>query len=457
MPEQCERAQLPCIGDVRARRQKMRCSQRIEHSDSGFGVVEIVAKIDFHNFQRFGIVQCGKELFMKYISQRFVCVLPVLALGFVSARADNPAAPKPIPVQPVPPAVAPGVVPQGPSPKITFETPSFDFGRARAGDPVKHTFIFTNTGEATLEISAVRPGCGCTTAGEWTRKVEPGKTGTIPIQVNVAATWPAGPIIKVVTVDSNDRSQPSIQLQVKGNVWKPIDINPGYAILNIPADLPSASTVIRITSNLEEPVKLENPVCSNPVYSLALKETKPGKEFELTVTAHAPITNGQGQITIKTSSTNSPEVTLTAWANVQPAIAVIPPVLTLPQAPLATKATPTVTIQNNGTNTLKLSDATITGMPGLENVPVTIEEPTPGKLFAVKVAFPEGFTIPAGQHLELSFKSTHPQHPVIRVPVNQIPGPARPIAPLKPATPTTSSAIPLPPPVHAATAATAAK
>jgi hypothetical protein len=26
VPEQCERAQLPCIGDVRAHRQKMRCS-----------------------------------------------------------------------------------------------------------------------------------------------------------------------------------------------------------------------------------------------------------------------------------------------------------------------------------------------------------------------------------------------------------------------------------------------
>src|SRR4051812_15929164 len=166
---------------------------------------EIVAKIDFHNFQRFGIVQCGKEPFMKYISQRFVCMLPVLALGFVSAGADNPAAPKPIPVVPVPPVAAPAVVPQGPSPKISFETPSFDFGKARAGDAVKHTFVFTNTGDAALEISAVRPGCGCTTAGEWTKKVEPGKTGTIPIQVNVAATWPAGPIIKVVTVDSNDR------------------------------------------------------------------------------------------------------------------------------------------------------------------------------------------------------------------------------------------------------------
>jgi len=402
---------------------------------------------------------------MKYMSHRFFSVLPVLALGVASVRGDNPGAPQPIPVQPVPAVVAPGAapaptVPQGPSPKIVFQTPSFDFGKARTGDTLKHTFIYTNTGDAVLEVSNVRPGCGCTTAGEWTKKVEPGKTGMIPIQVAINANWPAGPIVKVVNVDSNDRSQPSVQLQVKGNVWKPIDLNPAYAILNIPADLPSASTVVRITSNLEEPIKLETPHVTNPVYTLALKETKPGKEFEMTVTAHAPITNGQGTITIKTSSTNSPEISLTAWANVQPAIAVIPPVLTLPQAPLGTRAMPTVTIQNNGTNLLKLTDAAISGMPGLENVSVNVEEPTPGKLFTVKVGFPEGFVIPAGQHIELSMKSSHPQYPLIKVPVNQIPGPAHPISPVtpvKPPTPATSSAIPLPPPVHAATAATAGK
>lgn len=414
---------------------------------------KINCKIDFPKIDGFGIVSDGKELFMKYTGKNFGFIVMVLALGVAAARADKSAtqtvpAPAPIPV-PVQPVIAPNgvVAPPTNSPKLVFDNVSYDFGKARAGDAVKHTFTFTNTGSDTLEITAVRPGCGCTTAGEWTKKVEPGKTGTIPIQVNVAATWPAGAIIKVVSVDSNDRSQPSVQLQVKGMVWKPIDVNPAYAVLNIPADAPSASTVVRITSNLEEPVKLEKPQCNNPSYTLDLKETKPGKEFELTVTAHAPITNGQAAITIKSSSTNAPEVALTGWANVQPALAVIPPIITLPQAPLGSKVMPTITIQNNGTNALKLSEPTLTGMPGLDNVSVNVEESAPGKLFAVKLAFPEGFAIPGGQHLELSLKTTHPHYPVIKVPVNQIPGPPHPISPIKPA-----AQIPVPPPIHAATA-----
>src|SRR5436190_15616324 len=61
-------------------------------------------------------------------------------------------------------------------PKIQFATPIYDFGKMKVGEPVKWEFVFTNTGTALLEITGVQPGCGCTTAGEWTRKVEPGKT-----------------------------------------------------------------------------------------------------------------------------------------------------------------------------------------------------------------------------------------------------------------------------------------
>ena len=69
-------------------------------------------------------------------------------------------------------------------PKIQFADTTFDFGKIDSGQVVKHEFVFTNTGSATLEIKDVRPGCGCTTAGTWDKTVEPGKTGMIPLQFN---------------------------------------------------------------------------------------------------------------------------------------------------------------------------------------------------------------------------------------------------------------------------------
>src|SRR6185436_1087601 len=133
-------------------------------------------------------------------------ILSIIAAGTFSMRAEP--APPPAPAVPAPgaPAVTPAAAPatNAGGGKIQFEMPNYDFGKSKAGDPVKYTFVFTNIGTETLEVKNVRPGCGCTTAGEWTKKVEPGKTGTIPIQVNVAATWPNGPIAKYVDVDTSD-------------------------------------------------------------------------------------------------------------------------------------------------------------------------------------------------------------------------------------------------------------
>ena len=75
------------------------------------------------------------------------------------------------------------------------------FGKAKAGDPIKYSYVFTNTGDAVLEVSHVQPSCGCTTAGDWTRKVEPGQTGIVPVQLNSGAI-PAGGVFKTITVTS---------------------------------------------------------------------------------------------------------------------------------------------------------------------------------------------------------------------------------------------------------------
>ncbi len=46
----------------------------------------------------------------------------------------------------------------GEVPKIEFDTPTYNFGRIRAGADVIHDFWFTNNGTGPLEILAVKPG-----------------------------------------------------------------------------------------------------------------------------------------------------------------------------------------------------------------------------------------------------------------------------------------------------------
>src|SRR6266540_7073090 len=107
--------------------------------------------------------------------------------------------------------------PESAGPKIQFAGTVYDFGKIGAGELVKHEFVFTNIGAATLEIKDVRPGCGCTTAGTWDKKVEPGKTGVIPLQFN--STGFSGSVTKSATVTCNDPGQSNLVLQLNAKIW----------------------------------------------------------------------------------------------------------------------------------------------------------------------------------------------------------------------------------------------
>jgi len=75
-----------------------------------------------------------------------------------------PAPPQPGNYQPVDPRKAAGVpeptvvLKPGEVPGIQFDTPTYDFGRIKAGPEVAHDFWFVNTGTGPLEILKVRPG-----------------------------------------------------------------------------------------------------------------------------------------------------------------------------------------------------------------------------------------------------------------------------------------------------------
>jgi hypothetical protein len=331
----------------------------------------------------------------------------------------------------------------------------YDFGKVKSGEPVKYTFIFTNTGDELLILTNVQPSCGCTTAGEWSRQVEPGKTGTIPIQFNSANY--GGQVLKTVTVTCNDKSQPSVGLQIKGTIWKPIDVQPQFAVMTIPADTQTnVTTKVHIVNNMEEAITLSPPESNNKSFTAELKTNTVGKDFELTITASPPFEqpNLQGQITLKTSSTNAPTLSVTAWANVQQAVVVSPPQIMLPAGPLANEQTVAFSIQNNSASPLKLSEPAV----DVKDVEVTMAEPNPGRSFTVTLKFPKGFEMAQGKRAEFSVKSDNPKFAVIKAPVTQMP---KPIA--TPAVPQSSAIIPLSPsrtlptnlPPAAATAKTA--
>ena len=299
-------------------------------------------------------------------------------------------------------------------PRIVFPEPIFDFGRVQSGKIVNHVFEFTNAGNQVLEIRDVWTSCGCTAATNWTRQVEPGKSGEIPIIFDSGGK--EGPLAKTVSLACNDPAQPKVVLEFNAVIWKPIDALPPIATFRFGPDFQTNETrVIRLVSNLDEPVSISDPVCTNSAFRTSLKPVKAGKEFELQVTIVPPIAPGSmvAPITLKTSSAKMPVVTVTAYAMVEPALTVMPPRVRLPEAPLTESAKFTVRIQNRSTNSLVLSDPSISA----KGAGVWLGEVQPGQTFDLTMIFPAGFNAQPGEEIEARVTSSHPQFPFIKVPV----------------------------------------
>ncbi len=86
-------------------------------------------------------------------------------------------------------------------PEITFEKTEHDFGTLVEGVTVKYAFKFTNTGNADLLLSKVKPDCGCTVADYPKTPIAPGEHGKIEFSFNTSNR--TGLNIKRITVLTN--------------------------------------------------------------------------------------------------------------------------------------------------------------------------------------------------------------------------------------------------------------
>jgi hypothetical protein len=350
-----------------------------------------------------------------------VCVALVL---FNLAAATMRLAAQPSPPPPLPPAPAAGGAGEnsvksaegGAGPLIQFDQKEYNWGKVESGEFVKHVFTVTNTGTQTLEITRVHPSCGCTTAGDWTKRIEPGQSGVIPIQFNSAGK--SGPITKTIDITSNAKDHPRETLFIRGTVWKSIEVTPQMPVINLVADATnSPSTSVRITTQADQPVEISDPVSSSKSFTAELLTNTPGKEYKLIVTVLPPFAVGSPTATIdlKTSLPSTPILSVKVMATIQPEIQVSPPQLRLGTLPNVWTTNHSIFIRGNGAAPVTLSDPECSD----PRVHAQLSPVGVAGMYNLQVALPPNYQIEPGQPVEISVKSNNPRHPIVQVPLVQ--------------------------------------
>lgn len=223
------------------------------------------------------------------------------------------------PATPPLPGSAPTANPtQTAAPTINIETSVYDFGKVLCGETVKHDYVVKNTGAGTLIISNVQSSCGCTTATNTSKEISPGKQGLISIEFHTANF--SGPVKKTLAVTSNDPNKPLVNIQVKGTVWKPIEVTPPAASFMSRLDSPTNEIrVVHILNQQDQPLILSPPQSNQRTVGVELKTNHIGKEYEVLVRLVPPLGAGNtfAQITLKTSSPQMPVLTIPVFAVAQ--------------------------------------------------------------------------------------------------------------------------------------------
>ena len=263
------------------------------------------------------------------MTHKIVCSLAaVLVAAAAMAQQPAPAAAQ----QPQPPAAA-QKAPEGPQPVIDMVEKIKDFGTVPKGDKIRATFDVRNTGKAPLEITQVRPTCGCTVAS-FDRTIPPGGTGKIAAEVDT--TGFSGPISKAVLVFSNDPATPQVNLVIKADVRAFIEVLPRPLIIfrNVLQGEPASERLVLLSADGSD-FKVESAEASGGTYQLVYKELgekeripdRKGSQWELTVTvpANAPEGMLNQKIVVKTTAAKAPEVTINVTGAVRPVVQVIPP------------------------------------------------------------------------------------------------------------------------------------
>jgi len=306
-------------------------------------------------------------------------------------------------------------LPEGAKPVAKVDEVTHSFGSVWIGPTLKHEFTLTNAGNAPLEITKVRPACGCTIAGTYPKTLAPGESGKFPFSMD--SNKLRGKFEKSITISTNDPATPDLQLKLAGECQRYVDVTPQTASFSRITDQEVKEQKIAIVNNSETPLQLTvTPPPAGSKFTCELAEKTAGKNFELTIKANPPFEPGtlRDVVSLTTNVEAQKSIQIPINATIPQRIEVQPTEVTIgavsAKAPAPTKRQ--LRLNNYGEKPVKILTATADD----ELLKVAVNEKTPGKEFTIDVEWPADYTVPdSGKNVTIT--TDDPSRNLITIPV----------------------------------------
>jgi hypothetical protein len=304
------------------------------------------------------------------------------------------------------------VAPLAAQPRAVVRTLTIDAGMIERGTTSETVFTIANEGDEPLELTEVKPACGCTVV-DYDKVIAPGASGRVVATLNTKGM--RGATAKTVRVFTNDASNAQIDLVIKANVRAYVEAEPGYA--RFLAVLGQGAEPVKQVVYSQEPGELIVTGVTSPLsfvevtsHEASAEERLPGRAgrqwvLELRLTEAAPEGAFADFVEVALQHPHLRQMRIPVSGFVQPIVAVLPRVADFGRKDLAQPQTTVLEVKNLGKPAVTLG-AVATTVKGLKPELEVVDE---GRLFRLRLtldpSMPKGdfsgtLTIPTSSALQ---------------------------------------------------------
>lgn len=225
-----------------------------------------------------------------------------------------------------------------------------DFGSVPRGAQMSHRFVITNIYAVRMEITSIKPGCGCVSANPAKRVLEPRESTTIDVTMDARRFTGLKTVGITVTVGPDFIS--TAQLHVSANSRADIVFNPGQISFGTVTRGQRTSQVIDVEyAGMLDWQVIEASAKDLPVeVSLGELYRRPGQvgyRVRVTLKADAPVGALKGDLFLKTNDPASPLLPVLVEGMVQSNLTVDPATLNLGTVKVGETLTKRVVVRGN--------------------------------------------------------------------------------------------------------------